>query len=51
MAEVIKTRIQAEAYYQLAEYQENTLIQLIDGEVVIGMAPNVKHQRIVSKIM
>jgi len=51
MAEIIKTPIHAEAYYQLPEYQDNTLIQLIDGEVVIGMAPNVKHQRIVSKIM
>ncbi len=51
MAEVIKTRIQADTFYQLPEYQDNTLIQLIDGEVVIGMAPNVKHQRIVMKII
>lgn len=51
MAEVIKTRIQAEAFYQLPAYQNNTLIQLIDGEVVIGMAPNVKHQKIVREIM
>lgn len=51
MAEVIKTRIQADTFYQLPEYQDNTLIQLIDGEVVTGMAPNVKHQRIVREIM
>lgn len=51
MAEVAKTRIQADAYYQLPDYQDNTLIQLIDGEVVIGMAPNVKHQKIVREIM
>ena len=41
----------AEAYYQLPAYQDNTLIQLIDGEVVIGGTPNVKHQMIVREIM
>lgn len=51
MAEVAKTRIQADTYYQLPEYEENTLIQLIDGEVVIGMAPIIKHQQIVMKII
>jgi len=51
MAEVAKTRIHADTYYQLPQYQENTLIQLIDGEVVIGMAPNTKHQKIVREIM
>lgn len=51
MAEIAKTRIQADTYYQLPAYQDNTLIQLIDGEVMIGMAPNVKHQKIVREIM
>jgi len=51
MAEVVKTRIQADTFYQLPEYQDNTLIQLIDGEVVIGSTPNVKHQKIVREVM
>jgi len=51
MAEIAKTRISAEAYYQSPAYEDNTLIQLIDGEVVIGMAPIIKHQQIVMKII
>ena len=51
MAEIAKVRIQADTYYQLPAYQDNTLIQLINGEMVIGMAPNVKHQKIVREIM
>lgn len=38
------TRIDAEAYYQLSEYAEYELIELIDGEVIIGVPPNPKHQ-------
>ncbi len=51
MAEVIKKRVNATAYYQLSEYEESTLIQLIDGEIVIGLTPNTKHQKIVGEIM
>lgn len=45
------TRITAESYFQLDEYQEHDLIQLINGEVVIGMPPIPKHQRIVREIL
>lgn len=51
MAEVVRSRTRADAYYQLPDYQDKTVIQLIDGEVVIGVAPYVKHQMIVREIM
>lgn len=44
-------KITAESYFQLDEYQEHDLIQLINGEVVIGMPPIPKHQRIVREIL
>jgi Uma2 family endonuclease len=44
-------RITAEEYYQLPEYQEHDLIQLIDGEVIIGVAPIPRHQTIVGEIL
>ncbi|MFN8373282.1 MAG: Uma2 family endonuclease [Anaerolineae bacterium] len=43
----VTTRITAETYYQLPEYEHYNLIQLIDGEVVIGMAAIPKHQTVV----
>jgi Uma2 family endonuclease len=43
----VKTRITAEEYYQLPEYAEHNLIQLIDGEVIISMAPIPFHQTVV----
>ena len=45
------TRITAESYFQLNDYQQHDLIQLINGEVVIGMPPIPKHQRIVREIL
>ncbi len=51
MAQPTKMRITADAYYQLPAYTETDLIQLIDGEVIIGMPPIIKHQRIVGKIL
>lgn len=44
------TKMTAESYFQLDEYQEHDLIQLINGEVVIGMPPIPKHQDIVGEI-
>jgi Uma2 family endonuclease len=43
-------RISAADYYQLPDYEQHDLIQLIDGEVVIGMPPIPKHQAIVGAI-
>ena len=51
MAQPTRTRITAQAYFDLPEYQENDLIQLINGEVVIGMPPIPKHQDIVREIL
>jgi Uma2 family endonuclease len=47
----VQTRITAAEYYQLPQYTEHSLIQLIDGEVVIGMPPIPLHQRIVVKLI
>lgn len=46
-----KTRISATDYYQLAEYGQHELIQLIDGEVVISVPPIPKRQAIVGEIL
>lgn len=43
-------KITAESYFQLDDYQEHDLIQLINGEVFIGMPPIPKHQDIVGEI-
>jgi Uma2 family endonuclease len=51
MAERIQERISAEQYYALPEYEQHDLIQLIDGQVVIGMPPIPKHQFIVVEII
>lgn len=51
MAQVIRTHIHASEYYQLPEYEQHALIELINGEVIIGMPPILKHQLIVKKIL
>ena len=51
MAEQIKTRIAADEYFQLPEYAEHDLIQLIEGEVLIDMPPILRHQKIVIEII
>jgi Uma2 family endonuclease len=51
MNQPTRTRITAIDYYQLPEYDQHDLIQLIDGEVIVGMPPIPKHQRIVREIL
>lgn len=51
MAQSTQVRITASEYFQRPEYAEHDLIQLIDGEVVIGMPPVPKHQDIVREIL
>ena len=51
MAQPAKTRLIADEYYQLPDYAQHELIQLIDGEVVIGMPPIPRHQAIVGEIL
>jgi Uma2 family endonuclease len=51
MAVQPKTRINAADYYQLEEYEQHELIQLIDGEVIISVPPIPKHQAIVGEIL
>jgi Uma2 family endonuclease len=51
MVENTQTRIRTEDYYQLPEYAQHDLIQLINGEVVIGTIPVLKHQGIVREIL
>ena len=51
MVQPTRTRIAASEYYQLPEYEQYDVIQLINGEVVIGMPPILKHQDIVREIL
>lgn len=51
MIQPTRTSINASDYYQLAEYKEHDLIQLINGEVIIGMPPILKQQDIVREIL
>ena len=51
MVESTSTRIKASEYYQLPEYERHDLIQLINGEVVIGMPPILKHQLLIKKLL
>ncbi len=51
MVESTRTRIHASEYYQLPEYAEHDLIQLIEGEVIVGMPPRTKHQDIVRELL
>jgi Uma2 family endonuclease len=50
MVQPVQTRIRAADYYQLPEYIQNSLIQLIDGEVIVAMPPIIKHQVLVGEI-
>lgn len=51
MVQPTRTRINARNYYQLPDYKQNDLIQLINGEVIIGMPPMLKHQDIVRETL
>lgn len=51
MAQPTRTRIHAEQYYQRPDYHQNTLIELIDGEVLTPMPPIPRHQAIVIAIL
>ncbi len=51
MVDSTRIRITANDYYQLPAYAQHDLIQLIDGEVIIGMPPVLKHQAIVGEIL
>lgn len=51
MVQPTRTRINASEYYQLLEYNQHDLIQLINGEVIIGMPPIPKHQAIVREFL
>lgn len=44
-------RLTAADYYALPEYAQHDLIQLIDGEVILGVPPTPRHQRIVREIL
>jgi Uma2 family endonuclease len=50
MVQPAQTRVIAADYYQLPTYEQHDLIQLIDGEVVIGMPPIPKHQALVGAV-
>lgn len=43
----VRTRTTAAEFYNLPEYEEHDLIQLIDGEVIITVPPVPRHQDIV----
>lgn len=51
MAQPTRTRIYAEEYYALTDYDKYDLIELIDGEVFIGVPPIPVHQRIVREVL
>ena len=51
MVQPTRTRINVGEYYQLPEYKRHDLIELINGEVIIGMPPILKHQLIVKRIL
>jgi len=44
-----RLRLATPNYYASADYQAHTLIQLIDGQKVMGMAPTPRHQDIVGE--
>lgn len=46
-----KLRMSASEFYELADYKNDKLIQLIDGEVVLSVPPIPKHQAIVGEIL
>lgn len=50
MVQPARTRVTAADYYQLPDYEQHDLIQLINGEVIIGMPPIPRHQALVGSI-
>jgi Uma2 family endonuclease len=48
--QTVIARLTAAEYYATPEYAAHSLIQLIDGEMVIGMAPIPRHQEIVGNV-
>lgn len=51
MVQPTRTRINAEDYYLLPEYEQNDLIQLIDGVVVLGSANTTRHQQAAGNVL
>ncbi|MDQ7024051.1 MAG: Uma2 family endonuclease [Anaerolineae bacterium] len=51
MVQPTRTRINTAEYYELPEYHQHDLIQLINGEVIIAMPPILKYQLIVKRIL
>lgn len=51
MIQPTRTRINSTEYYALPEYAEHELIQLIDGEVIVGLPPIPRHQDIIREIL
>lgn len=51
MVQATRRGISAREYYQLPEYKQHDLIELINGEVIISMPPILKHQDIVREIL
>lgn len=51
MVQPARVRINAETYFSLEEYEQNDLIQLIDGEVVLGKPCFPIHQGIVREVI
>lgn len=44
-------RISSESYFKSVDYQDNDLIQLVHGEVIVTMPPTIpRHQEIVGEI-
>jgi len=48
--QTVITRLTAAEYYATPEYAAHSLIQLIDGEMVVGMAPVPRHQEILFEL-
>lgn len=48
--EALQKRITAREYFQLPAYENEMLIQLIDGQVVTAMPPIPRHQFIVGEV-
>jgi Uma2 family endonuclease len=51
MIQPTRTQVRATEYFDLPEYAQHELIQLIDGEVIVGMPPIPRHQDIVRELL
>lgn len=51
MVQPDRIRIHAADYFLLPEYAAHDLIQLIEGEVILGMPPVPRHQAIVGEVL